>query len=312
MEQETMTDSNEAGSVLTALSNDLAGAVEKSAASVVTVFGRQRMPATGIVWSNDGLIVSANHVVERDEDIHIDTPDGQHLSTSVVGRDPNTDLVLLKLDGAELTPAVRATHEPRIGQFVLAVGRPGKSGPMASLGVVSLVGGKAGHDHRRQHLGNFLKTDAAMLPGFSGGPLVDAWGEILGLNSSTMGRGSGFTLPNEVIDRVVGSLQKHGKVRRGFLGVSAQAVAVNDQLAEALSLDSKKALVIVGLEPGGPAEQQGLLIGDIIVRVAGTPVGSVDQLMEQLSGDVVGTAVDIDIVRGGELTTKSIVAGERA
>jgi S1-C subfamily serine protease len=127
-----------------------------------------------------------------------------------------------------------------------------------------------------------------------------------------MGRGSGYTLPNEVIDRVVGSLQKHGKVRRGFLGVSAQAVAVNDQLAEALSLDSKKALVIVGLEPGGPAEQQGLLIGDIIVRVAGTPVGSVDQLMEQLSGDVVGTAVDIDIVRGGELTTKSIVAGERA
>lgn len=304
-----MTESN---GVLATLSNDLATAVEQAANSVVTVYGRQRMPATGIVWADGGLIVSANHVVERDEDIHIDTPDGQHLSTHVVGRDPNSDLVLLKTEGAELTPAVRASREPKVGQFVLAVGRPGKSGPMASLGVISLIGGQGGHDQRRNQLGSFLKTDAAMLPGFSGGPLVDAWGEILGLNSSTLGRGSGFTLPNATIDKVVSSLHEHGKVRRGFLGVSAQAVAVNDQLAEALGLESKKALVIVGLESGGPAEQQGLFIGDIIVRVGGTAVGSVDQLMEQLSGDVVGQSVDIDVVRGGELTTKSIVAGERA
>lgn len=303
-----MTESN---GVLASLSNDLATAVERAAASVVTVFGRQRMPATGIVWSADGLIVSASHVVERDEDVHIDTPDGQHLSTSVVGRDPNSDLVLLKLEGVELVPAARATNEPKVGQLVLAVGRPGKSGPMASLGVISLIGG-GGHEHRRNQLGNFLKTDAAMLPGFSGGPLVDAWGEILGLNSSTLGRGSGFTLPIETIDKIVASLQKHGKVRRGFLGVSAQAVAINDQLAESLGLESRKALVIVGLESGGPAEQQGLYIGDIIVRVGGVPVGSVDQLMEQLSGDVVGETVEIDVVRGGELISKPIVAGERA
>ncbi len=304
-----MTESN---GVLASLSNDLAAAVEQAATSIVTVYGRQRMPATGIVWADGGLIVSANHVVERDEDIHIDTPDGQHLSANVVGRDPNSDLVLLRIEGAELSPAVRASREPKVGQFVLAIGRPGKSGPMASLGVISLVGGKNGGDHRRNQLGNFVKTDAAMLPGFSGGPLVDAWGEVLGLNSSTLGRGSGFTLLNETIEKVVSSLQQHGKVRRGFLGVSAQAVAVNDQLAEALDLESKKALVIVGLESGGPAELQGLFIGDIIVRVGGNPVGSVDQLMEQLSGDVVGQAVDIDVVRGGELTTKSIVAGERA
>lgn len=303
---------SESTSVLASLSNDLAAAVEQAAASVVTVFGRQRMPATGIVWSADGLIVSANHVVERDEDVHIDTPDGQHLSTNVVGRDPNSDLVLLKLDGDELTPATRASHEPRVGQFVLAVGRPGKSGPMASLGVVSSIGGKGGRDQHRNQLGNFLRTDAAMLPGFSGGPLVDAWGDMLGLNSSTLGRGSGLTLPNATIEKVVAALQQHGKVRRGFLGVSAQAVAVNDQLAEALQLDSKKALVIVGLEPGGPAEQQGLFIGDIIVRVAGTTVGSVDQLMEQLSGEVVGEPVEVDVIRGGVLTSKSIVAGERA
>lgn len=304
-----MTESN---GVLASLSNDLAAAVEQAAQSVVTVYGRQRMPATGIVWADDGLIVSANHVVERDEDIHVDTPDGQHLSTNVVGRDQNSDLVLLKLEGAELKPAVRASREPKVGQLVLAVGRPGKSGPMASLGVIGLIGGKGGRDQRRNQFGNFLKSDAAMLPGFSGGPLVDAWGEILGLNSSTLGRGSGFTLPNETIDKVVASLQQHGRVRRGFLGVSAQAVAVNDQLAESLGLESKKALVIVGLESGGPAEQQGLFIGDIIVRVGGTAVGSVDQLMEQLSGDVVGQAVEIDVVRGGELTTKSIVAGERS
>lgn len=302
----------EPNGVLASLSNDLAAAVEQAAQSVVTVYGRQRMPATGIVWTDDGLIVSANHVVEREEDIHIDTPDGQHLSTSVVGRDPNSDLVLLKLENAELKPAVRAGREPKVGQLVLAVGRPGKSGPMASLGVIGLIGGQGGREQRRHQFGNFLKSDAAMLPGFSGGPLVDAWGEILGLNSSTLGRGSGFTLPNETIDKVVTSLQQHGRVRRGFLGVSAQAVAINDQLAESLGLESKKALVIVGLETGGPAEQQGLFIGDIIARVGGTAVGSVDQLMEQLSGDVVGQAVEIAVIRGGELTTKSIVAGERS
>ncbi len=141
-----MTESN---GVLASLSNDLAAAVEQAAASVVTVYGRQRMPATGIVWTDGGLIVSANHVVERDEDIHIDTPDGQHLSTNVVGRDPNSDLVLLKIEDAELTPAVRASREPKVGQLVLAVGRPGKSGPMASLGVISLIGGKGARDQRR-------------------------------------------------------------------------------------------------------------------------------------------------------------------
>lgn len=302
----------ESSSVLASLSDDLANAVERAAQSVVTIYGRQRMPATGIVWSTGGLIVSANHVVERDEDIHIDTPEGQHLSTSVVGRDPNSDLVLLKLEGAELVPVTRAAHEAKVGQLVLAVGRPGKSGPMASLGVVSLIGGKSGHESRRNQLGNFLKTDAAMLPGFSGGPLVDAWGEMLGLNSSTLGRGGGLAVPIETIERVVTSLQEHGRVRRGFLGVSAQAVAVNDQLAESLGLESRKALVIVGLEQGGPAEQQGLYIGDIIVRVGGSPVGSVDQLMEQLSDDVVGQPVDIEIIRGGELSSKSIVASERS
>ena len=300
------------GGVLAALSNELATAVDRASASVVAVYGRQRMPATGIVWNESGLIVSASHVVERDEDIHIDTPDDRHLSTNVVGRDPNTDLVLLSVEATGLTPAVRSTHTPGVGQLVLAVGRPGKAGIMASLGVISLIGGKNGQDHRRQQFGRFLKTDAAMLPGFSGGPLVNAWGEMLGLNSSTLGRGSGFTLPNETIERIVVSLQQHGKVRRGFLGVSAQTVTFNGPLAQDLSLDSDRALVIVGLEAGGPAEQQGLLIGDIIVRVAGTAVGSVDQLMEQLNGDVVGQPVAIEIVRGGALTTQTLVVGERS
>lgn len=310
-----MSEQQATGSVLAALSNDLATAVERTSNSVVAVYGRQRMPATGIVWHDDGenaLIVSASHVVERDEDIHIDTPDGRHLSTNVVGRDPNTDLVLLSVATTGSTPAVRATHQPNVGQLVLAVGRPGKSGMMASLGVISSIGGKNGADARRQPFGRFLRTDAAMLPGFSGGPLVDAWGEMLGLNSSTLGRGSGFTLPNETIERVVASLQQHGKVRRGFLGVSAQTVALNGSMFQELSLDQDRALVIVGLEPGGPAEQQGLLIGDIIVRVASTPVGSVDQLMEQLNGDVVGKPVEIDLIRGGKLATQTLIVGERS
>lgn len=300
------------GSLLMNLSDELANAVEHSATSVVTVYGRRRMPATGIVWNDSGLIVSANHVVERDDDIHIDTPDGRHLSTTVVGRDPNTDLVLLSVETANLISAVRATGAPRVGQLVLAVGRPGKSGPMASFGVISLISDGTHRNHRRGQLGAFFKTDAAMLPGFSGGPLIDANGAMLGLNSSTLGRGSGFTLANETIERVITSLQHHGKVRRGFLGVSTQAVTINEHLVTALALDNPRALVVIGLEPGGPAEQQGMLIGDLVIRVAGTPVSSVDQLIEHLDGDVAGKQMDIELIRGGVLTTISVIAGERA
>jgi S1-C subfamily serine protease len=298
-------------SILARLSDDLAAAVDKAGKSVVTVNARRRMPASGIVWSGNGLIVTANHVVERDDEIGVGLPDGRSVQAKMLGRDPGADLALLQIDATDLTPAERAAGPAKIGHFVLAVGRPGPSGPMASFGIVSLVGGPW-RTPQGTSFDNYLRADVAMLPGFSGGPLVDAAGAILGLNSSTLGRGGGLTVPNAAIERTVAALQTHGRVRRGFLGVGAQAVRLPRGMAETLQLPRDQGLLIVSLEPEGPADKGGLLIGDIIVALAGQPVAEVEELQDRLTGDWVGRPMPIRIVRGGQAQDVEVTVGERS
>jgi S1-C subfamily serine protease len=297
-------------SVLGRLSNDLAGAVESAGQSTVTVNARRRMPATGIVWNADGLIVTSNHVVERDDDITIGLPDGRTLPATLVGRDPGSDLAILKIEASDLIPAPRATSEVKPGHLVLAIGRPGPSGPMASFGVVSVVGGAWRTQHGASVEG-YIRADVAMLPGFSGGPLVDAQGNILGINSSHLGRGGGMTIPASAIDSIAESLQTHGKVRRGFLGIGAQAVAIPASLASTAGIEQEQGLVVVGVEAGGPAERDGLFLGDVIIEISGRPVTSVEELQDTLSGDLVGTKAEVTILRGGALQRIGVTVGER-
>jgi S1-C subfamily serine protease len=296
--------------ILGRLSNDLATAVETAGAATVTVNARRRLPATGIVWNADGLVVTANHVVERDDDITIGLPDGRTVPATLVGRDSGSDLALLKIDAGELTAAPRAEEEVRPGHLVLAVGRPGPSGPMASFGVVSVIGGPW-RTQRGATVEGFIRADVAMLPGFSGGPLVDAQGRIIGLNSSHLGRGGGMTIPAAAIDTIVESLQTHGKVRRGFLGIGAQSVNIPAALAKGAGIEQEQGLVIVGVEAGGPAERDGLYLGDVIVAVNGKPVSTVEGLQDSLSGDLVGTKAEITILRGGARQTVAVTVGER-
>jgi S1-C subfamily serine protease len=305
-----MSDTIATTSVLGQLSDDLANAVEKAGAGTVTVFARQRMPATGIVWSADGLIVSANHVVEINEGIKIGLPDGRTVEAKLIGRDAGSDLALLKTDAADLTPIARSETAVRPGNLVLAIGRPGQSGAMASFGVVSTVS-KPWWPHRGGSVQNFIRADVAMLPGFSGGPLVDVGGALLGLNSSTLGRGAGLTVPTAEIERIVTALQKDGKIARGFLGIGAQAVGINKRLGTELGIEQERGLLIVSLEADGPAERDGLLLGDVIVEIGGTAVGSVEDLQDRLAGDLVGKAAEIKLIRGGALTITSVTIGER-
>ena len=298
-------------SVLGRLSNDLANAVESAGASTVTVNARRRMPATGIIWSADGLIVTANHVVERDDEITVGLADGRAVEAKLIGRDPGSDLALLKIDAGDLTPAVRSDAEIKPGHLVLAIGRPGPSGPMASFGVVSFTGG-AWRTSRGGSVEGFIRADVAMLPGFSGGPLVSADGTIIGVNSSHLGRGGGLTVPVAAIDTIVASLQTHGKVRRGFLGIGAQAVNIPAALAKAAGIEQEQGLVIVGVEAGGPGELDGLYLGDVIVAVNGNPVASVESLQDSLAGDLVGQKADISVLRGGALHRLQVTVGERA
>lgn len=297
--------------MLARLSDDLAAAVERAGASVVTVNARRRMPATGLVWSEDGLIVTANHVVERDEEITIGLPDGRDLPATLVGRDTGSDIALLRVEATGLTPAPRSTFGAKIGHFVLAVGRPGASGPMASHGVVSVVGG-AWRTPQGGSFDGYIRADVAMLPGFSGGPLVDARGDILGLNSSSLGRGGGLTVPVAAIDQVVSSLQTHGRIRRGFLGIGAQSVKLPAALVQSQNLAREQGLLVVSVEPESPAERDGLMLGDVIVALGGEPVAEVEELQDRLSGDWVGRALPVRIVRGGAPHDLTVTVGERA
>jgi len=300
-------------SALGKLSDELAQAVERAGGATVTVNARRRMPASGIVWSNDGLIVTANHVVERDDDITVGLADGRQLAAALLGRDPGSDVALLKVEANDLTPLPRSPEEVKVGHLTLAIGRPGPSGAMASFGVVSTLGG-AWRTRQGVSLEGWIRADVAMLPGFSGGPLVDGEGRLIGLNTSQFGRGagSGITIPAAAVDKTVEALRTHGKIRRGYLGIGAQAVRIPAAQVAALGLPQEQGLLIVSVEPGGPAEREGLLLGDVIVALNGQPVAEVEQLQDRLTGEWVGKPIPIRVIRGGQPQDVAVTVGERA
>ncbi|CAN5688641.1 trypsin-like peptidase domain-containing protein [soil metagenome] len=307
MSQETPT---QQASVLAALSNDLAGAVESISPSLVTVHGRRRLSASGIVWNGDGLIVTANHVVERDDDLSITTSDDSTHEVALVGRDQGSDIALLYVEGASLSPALASGTVPKPGHMVLAVGRPGKNGAMASLGVVSLVGGEW-RTSEGTSVESFVRSDAAMLPGFSGGALIDSSGNVIGMNSSTIGRRGGLTVPYDAVASVVAALKTHGKVRKGFLGIGTQSVELNSALKTSLGLDQQRALVIVSIQADGPAERSGLMIGDVLLSIDGTRLATVEELQDHLTGEIVGHQAAVSLIRGGSILENPVTVGER-
>jgi len=292
--------------VLQNLSNDLAATVEAASRSLVRVEGRRRMAASGIIWSDNGLIVTANHVVERDENIGVGLPNGAVVNASVVGRDHTTDIAILKVQANELTPAAWAT-DAKVGHLVLAVGRP-DAGVQATLGVVSAVG-ESWRTGAGGMIDQYLQTDVVMYPGFSGGALVTAGGQMLGMNTSGLANGVSLTIPAVTLQRVAQALQAHGRVRRGFLGVSAQPVRLPAPVAA--QVQQETGLLLAAVEQGSPADQGGLYLGDTLVALDGQAVRHMDDLMAILSGDRVGKAVTAKIVRGGQVHEASVTIGER-
>ncbi len=289
-------------------SNHLVSAVEKGGASTILVDARKRYPASGIAYAAD-LVLTADHVVTREDDIKVSLPDGKNLKATLAGRDPGSDLALLRLAEKALTPA-KTSNDVKVGQLVLALGRPNNAGMQASWGIVTAIAGPT-RTHRGGLLDEYIQTETTPYPGFSGGPLVNTEGDVLGLNTSGLTRGSSLTIPVKVGWRIADELAKHGSVKRGYLGVRTQPVEIPEAARKSLKREQSSGLLVLWLEENGPAQKGGLFVGDTLVAIAGQPISDPDDLFAALSSDTVGKSVTVEVLRGGKPETVNVTVGER-
>lgn len=284
------------------LSDALAATVEAASPSVVRVEARRRGNASGIAWSPDGLVVTAHHAVQREQDLRIGLPSGEVVAARLVGRDAGTDVAVLKADAALAPPAWAEAEGLAVGHLVLSVGRHDRRA-QASLGVVAQkddgwrtpTGGK---------VDTFLQTDIGAYPGFSGSALVDARGRVAGMNTSWFLRRASLTIPAQTLRRVVAALAEHGRVRRGYLGVTTNQVRLPDGAPQTTGL------LVFDVEDGSPAARAGVLVGDVIVGLGAEPVREHADLIAGLA-EAAGKGLALRVWRGGQERTLDIEVGER-
>jgi len=286
------------------LSKDIEELVERASNSVVQVDARRGRAGTGIVWDKD-LVLTANHVVEQEDDIEVVVGEKRSKAT-LAGRDPGTDLAILRVKGLNASPMARGqVKDLKPGQIVLAIGRPG--GLKATFGTISAVSsswrGWGGSDI--EHL---IQTNAPLYPGFSGGPLVDVEGRAVGMNSWVFGRGDGRAIAMDVAERVVDSLKADGRIKRAYLGIGTQPVPLPDTVKAKAKQES--GLLVITVEPQGPAEKGGVMQGDTLIAVDGTSTATLDALYAGLKKLRVGSTSTVTVVRAGELKHLSVTVGE--
>jgi S1-C subfamily serine protease len=302
--------SDETVGALLGLSNNLADAVESAGKSIVAIHARRHSPSSGVHWK-PGVIVTADHTIEREEGITVTLPDGRTLPASVAGRDPGTDIAVLKVEGANLPVAdIGDATSLRVGHIVLAVARPGEIGLSASWGAISAIGG-SWRTWAGGQIDQLVRPDLTLYPGFSGGPLIDAQGRVTGINTSGLSRSMALTIPAATISRVAEQLVTRGRIARGYLGVAMQSVKLPDNLVSSLSLPRNTGLIVVSVENGGPAEKAGMLVGDILVALEGQPVSNTDDIQALLDPERIGKPLSVRLVRGGSSTELSLTVGER-
>jgi S1-C subfamily serine protease len=294
--------------VLETLSSALTALVERLAPSVVRVEGRRRAAASGVVWSADGVVVTAHHALERDEELEVGLPGGEAAAGEVIGRDPTTDLAAVRVRASGLA-AVEWPDAPALAPGALLVGltRPGQT-PRAGLGVVARAAGewRAPGGGR---IDRWIETSLDLHRGFSGGLAASAAGAPLGLLSAGLARGAALVVPAETLRRVVKALLAHGEVRRGWLGVTTTPVRLPARLRE--ETGEEVALLVTGVEPDSPAERAGLLFADAILAFGGERLQEPSALLALLAEDRIGDAVSLRVLRGGAARDVTVTVGAR-
>ena len=303
-------------SALRQFSEQLARVVEQAARSIVTVAARPRQTATGIIWRADTatIILTADHVIEREDEINVTLPDTRAVKAQLIGRDPSTDLAALRLTDVDLSTAhvpAETSEHLRVGHLVLAIGRPASDGPRVSFGAVSAIDGPR-RSWQGTEIEGVIYPDVTLYPGFSGGPLVDLSGRVVGLNSSQLTRQHSSALPVATLRRVATALVQHGRVPRGYLGVGTQQTPLPAALAHKVGSMQQAALLIITVAPGSPAEQAGFMIGDLLVSLGSQPTTDGATLRAQLGAERLGQSISAKILRGGEPRDIHITVAERS
>lgn len=279
------------------IGNTFADAVERVSPGVVAVLGRKRLPATGTVWETDesgAVIVTASHVIEREEEIAIRLTDNTGVPATLLGRDLTRDLAVLRVETAALGAAPIAGEEARVGTLAMAVGRPFVTCVQASFGAVVFVGSLRFRDYPT---GQVIHADPTLYPGFSGGPLINAAGEVLGINTSGSRQSGSITIPASQITRIVHDIVDIGHVRTAWVGITVQQVDLPARIQEEFP-DQRTGVQVLGIEEQAPAAEAGLYVDDILVTVDGQPLEDVADLQHILCDELIGQPIAFIIWRG--------------
>jgi S1-C subfamily serine protease len=300
-----------ANSILETISSEFASAAEKVGSSVVAVHARRRIPASGIEWKR-GVVVTVHHGVQRDEDIKVLFGGGRLVSARLAGRDPSTDIAILRTEEESSgAPRLGDSTSLRLGHLVLALGRTRRGDLVASNGIIGGISGEW-RNRRGGQLDQHIRLDLALYPGFSGGPLLNARGEVVGINTRGLAHGRAVTVPVATVNRVVEELLEKGHIARPYLGIAMQPVEIPENMRPKLPAETRAGLLVAHVENGGPAEKAGVLLGDVLFEVSGKTVEHVDAIQDALATAKVGDVLSARVIRAGEIKPVSITLDERA
>ena len=304
-----MSKTTSSSAILESISDAIVEVAGKVSPSVVRVGAGRWRGGTGTVWSKDGHIVTSNHVVGGMREVEVGFNDGTKHVAKVVGRDPYSDIALLKVDSDNLTPAETGNSDSlKVGQFVLAVANPFGKQPSATSGIVtnpaySIRGWWGGG------LDKVVVTDARLNPGYSGGPLVDARGRLVGINAA-YANNRGISVPVNTVKTVVDKLMHDGRIKRAYMGITADTIRLPEHLSSQTQVNQANALIVYGVDQDSAAKKAGLAIGDVIVKLDGKPVETLMDLRELLDDKAIGRRVNLSVLRGEKFTELTITPTE--
>ena len=307
------TSNTETNNALSALSRQMAEAIERVSPSIVAVDARPRVRTSGVIW-RPGVVVSTNHTVRRNEEITVTLHDGRQMKATLGGRDPGTDLAVLLVeegDGENKDAQFADASTLKVGHLVLAVGRiDPERGVSAAAGIVGVLGDKW-RTWRGGEIDRVIRPDISIFIGFSGGALVNTEGQVVGINTTGLARGSALTIPAVTVNRVVDQLLQHGRVARPYLGVGMHPVALPDKLREKFNLPAASGLIVLSVEADAPADKAGITVGDLLIALDDVTTADTENVQTILAGKKVGALVKATLLRGGNVVEAEITLGER-